>query len=231
VSTIWVQKFREGLDARRLPATTNSGALIRAVDGHVSRGGEFEKRAAFVPTYTLPAGETTGLAATSSSVYVFGSAAPPVLPAGVSYRRLQHGVDALEQIISWDLFEDEIYAVAQFSARSETQHFFGTMAVLDRNGAGASTSIFFLGGSAGDTAEVFVNGVSATGGPVVWAVSDTATVAAIAAAINSTVSAPDYVAFNSLNTLVLSAADIGTGAGRVSFVSTTGGFAALSFNF
>ena len=47
MGTVWVREFTGGLDARRLPETTAGGVLIRARNGHISRGGEFEKRAAF----------------------------------------------------------------------------------------------------------------------------------------------------------------------------------------
>ena len=49
MSTIWVRDFKGGIDARRLPETTEN-PLIRGVDGHITRGGEFEKRKAFVST-------------------------------------------------------------------------------------------------------------------------------------------------------------------------------------
>ena len=67
MSAIGVRKFDRGLDVRRLPETTE-GVLIKAVDGRITRGGEFEKRAAFVPTHELPAG-TVSLAATTDVSY------------------------------------------------------------------------------------------------------------------------------------------------------------------
>jgi hypothetical protein len=43
MSTIWIKEFIGGLDTRRMPATTPGGVLLRGVDGHITRGGEFEK--------------------------------------------------------------------------------------------------------------------------------------------------------------------------------------------
>ena len=113
--TIWVKKIDGGLDVRRLPETTQGGVLIKAEDGHLNRGGEFEKRAAFVPEYTLPAG-TVSLAADPDGIYVFGSDATPVgIPSGVTYQRLQNGAKTLSKVKSWDLYTGDIYAVALYT--------------------------------------------------------------------------------------------------------------------
>ena len=45
MGTIWIREFTGGLDARRLPETTPGGVLIKGIDGHINRGGEFEQRA------------------------------------------------------------------------------------------------------------------------------------------------------------------------------------------
>jgi hypothetical protein len=218
--TILIPKFKDGLDARRLPETTNSGALIKAVDGHITRGGEFEKRFAFVPTYTLPAGQTVSLAATADSLYVFGDLPAPTMPTGVLYRQLNFSSITLERVVSWDLFNNEIYAVGQFLAVAATQHFYGTTLVPSRIGTGASDLLFLSGGAPGDTVNVIVDGVSVTGGPVVYVVD---LAAEIAAAINSTVTSPEYLAIG-LGLAVLVATEVrGTeGNGRTVTVVTTG---------
>jgi hypothetical protein len=227
VSTIWIQKFRDGLDARRLPETTNSGALIHAVDGHITRGGEFEKRFAFVPTYTLPAG-TVSLAATADSIYVFGSEPAPAMPAGVLYRQLDFSLITLVRVVSWDLFDGEIYAVGEFEAVAETQHFYGTTLVPSRIGTAATDFIFLSGGSPGDTVDVFVDGVSITGGPVTY-VADLAE--EIEAAINSTVTSPDYIAIGLGSAVLISTPSVGTeGNGRPVTTVTTGTVVADPFN-
>lgn len=113
---VWIREFTGGLDTRRLPETSKGGTLIRAEDGHINRGGEFEQRAAFVPTYALPPG-TTGLAFTSAGLVVFGSGPQPGgIPTGVAYQRLQHpdGTTALSKILSYDLFSGKLFVSAQF---------------------------------------------------------------------------------------------------------------------
>jgi hypothetical protein len=223
VSTIWIQKFRDGLDARRLPETTNSGALIRAVDGHITRGGEFEKRAAFVPTYTLPAGETVNLAATADSVCVFGHLAAPAVPAGVAYRQLDFVGTPLDRVVSWDLFDGEIYAAALFTGDPDTQHFYGTTLVTSRIGTSAFASFIFAGGGPGDTVDFIIDGVSATGGPVAWVTSDAVTATAVETAINATTSSPDYLAIALGAAVFIFAVGVGTAAnGRTAVATTTG---------
>jgi hypothetical protein len=117
MGTIWVKEFTGGLDTRRLPETTPGGVLIVARDGHITRGGEFEKRAAFVKYATLPAG-TKNLAAKPTGLVVFGEGpAPSALPVGVTYQRLVHATTPatpLRRVLSYDLYAGKIYAVAEF---------------------------------------------------------------------------------------------------------------------
>lgn len=127
---IWIRQFTGGLDARRMPETTPGGALIRAIDGHINRGGEFEKRAAFKLAYTLPPG-TTGLAATSSGLVAFGSVASPAMPAGVGYYRLvPPNGSLLTKLLSSTRFSGPLYSVGKFSD-GKIYHFYDTALVED----------------------------------------------------------------------------------------------------
>jgi hypothetical protein len=152
--TIWVRKIDGGLDARRLPETTAGGALIKAEDGHLNRGGEFEKRAAFVPEYTLPAG-TVSLAADADGLYVFGEAAAPVgIPAGVTYQRLQNGVKVLDRVASWDLFSGDIFAVGLYTDDTYLDFYDGTS--VSETGVFAQTigtKEYIIGGASASTLE------------------------------------------------------------------------------
>jgi hypothetical protein len=180
-----------------MPETTSGGVLTKAMNGHVSRGGEFEKRAAFVPTYALPAG-TVAMAAGVDSVYVFGSGAAPTMPAGVKYQRLQHsdGVTALVSVLSYDLYATKIYAVGLF-ADGTIFHFYDGARVTAWFDGRARASFTITSGTASPASTLLtlaVDGVSIITGTVVWATSNEATAAAIAALINSTTSSPDYTA-------------------------------------
>ncbi|QIG74317.1 6-phosphogluconate dehydrogenase protein [Rhizobium phage RHph_N65] len=196
MGTIWIKEFTGGLDTRRMAETTAGGVLMKANNGHISRGGEFEKRAAFVPEFTLPAG-TVGMAAGATGIYVFGSGATPAgLPAGVSYQRLQHsdGVTALTEILSYDLYASKIYAVGRF-ADGTIFHFYDGVRITSWYDGRARASFQVTGGVGTSTLTALtVNGVSIIGGTITWTTSNENTAALIAASINSTVSVPDYTA-------------------------------------
>jgi len=115
--------FKSGIDRRRPISAAVQGALYTCTNAHITRGGDIEKRKAFVSKYTLPSG-TFGMSKASGSLYVFGSAVAPSMPSGVLYQRLQHpDGQAMTKILDWDLFNGQIYAVAQF-ADGAIYHFF-----------------------------------------------------------------------------------------------------------
>lgn len=248
MGTIWLKNLKDGLDTRRMPETLEGGAAIKAVDGHVNRGGEFEQRAAFVEEYDLPAGLTVGLANNNSGLYVFGSGAAPTMPRGVTYQRLQHpdGITPLFRILSFDLFASKIYVVAEF-ADGTRYHFYNGAIVTDwqdgrarvsftvtgggvQPATAASGSFTVSGGSASTVntfADVQLNGVSILGAPVQHTGDNGTTAAAIAAQINSFISAPDYFASSLGAAVTITAAATGIAAnGFLPVLTLTGDTAA-----
>lgn len=241
---IWVREFTGGLDTRRMAETTSGGVLIQASDGHITRGGEFEKRAAMVAQYALPA-NTIGLGYTRLGLVVFGSAATPVgLPVGVSYQRLQHpdGVSTLIDVPSFDLYKGKIYAVGVFSDGSR-QHFYDGVRVEDwfdgrarasfRVTAGgveapvpAVGSIDITGGTLGGGNEITnikVDGVTITSGATAHTGSNGTTATAVAADINSTTSTPDYTAVAVGATIDITAVTAGAASNGFVVSATVGG--------
>lgn len=213
MGTIWVKEFTGGLDTRRLPETSAGGTLMRARNGHITRGGEFEQRAAFVPTYDLPAG-TVGMVATSKGLTVFGSAAAPAMPDGVSYQRLQHpdAVPALVRVLSADVFAGKIYAAAEFTDGS-VHHFYDGTIISDWFDGRARASFTITAGTTpatDDVTNITVNGVSVIAAPVAWTSTKEATAAAVAAAINAHTSTPDYDAVANGATFTIIAKTPGT---------------------
>lgn len=225
---IWVKQFTGGLDARRLPETTPGGVLIRASDGHITRGGEFEQRQAFVPAYSLPIG-TVGLAATATSLVVFGSGVAPMLPEGVLYQRLQHpdGL-ALARVLSWDLFSGKIYVVGEF-ADGSICHFYDGARVTDWSDGRARTSFSVATVSSGASVTALtVAGVSLIGGAVALSGSVIDAATEIASAINSYISTPRYIATSVGSQVNVVAYDAGTAANGRSVVVTTSGSVTLT---
>jgi hypothetical protein len=244
MGTLWLKDIREGLDTRRLAEALPGGSAIRANDGHVNRGGEFEQRPAFVSTYTLPAGVTLGLAADNTSLYTFGSGAAPTMPRGVLYQRLQHpdGITPLVRILDFDLFAGKIYAVAEFGDGSR-YHFYDGARVTDWIDGRARVSIRVTGGgiqpathatcqftvTSGSASivntigDIKLNGVSILGVPVQHTGNNSTTAAAVAAQINSFVSSPDYTAAAVGAVVTITAAATGVAANGLTPAITLNG--------
>ncbi len=147
MGTIWVRELTGGLDTRRLVETSRGGTLIRAVDGHINRGGEFEQRAAFVKMAALPPG-TVGLAYTPAGLVVFGSGEPPDMPDGVAYQRLQHpdGATALTAVPTFDLFKGKVFAIGVFDDGTRYAFYDGARVTKYPAGLGAGGFVRTYGG-------------------------------------------------------------------------------------
>jgi hypothetical protein len=244
MGTIWLKDFKGGLDTRRMAVTLPGGSVIRGKDGHTNRGGEFEQRAAFVEEFELPAGLTVGLANDRSGLYVFGSAAAPIMPRGVTYQRLQHpdGITPIFRILSTDLFANKIYAIAEFGDGT-IYHYYDGVRVTDwQDGrarfsfrvtgggiqaATAATGSFTVSGGSASVvntfAEVKLNGVDILGVPVQHTGNDSTTAAAIAAQINAFISAPNYAAAAVGAVVNITASATGTAANGLTPVLTLTG--------
>lgn len=121
-----IQDFKIGMDRRRDRISGQAGALWVGKNGHVNRGGDFERRKKFVAKYELPEGDTQGLAALNEQLYVFGGTTTPAgIPVGVNYQRLQpaSGSPSLSRILSQDAFGGALYEVAEF-ANGEIFHYY-----------------------------------------------------------------------------------------------------------
>jgi hypothetical protein len=127
--------FKAGVDRRRPISAGVTGTLWECVNAHITRGGDIEKRKAFVETYALEPG-TFGLAQAAGDLYVFGSAVAPAMPADVTYQRLQHpDALAMTRIVDVDTFNGKLYVVAEYSDGA-TYHFYDGVIVASLvNGA------------------------------------------------------------------------------------------------
>lgn len=205
MGTIWIKEFTGGLDTRRMQETTAGGVLTVANDGHVSRGGEFEKRAAFVTAYTLPAG-TVSIAANPTSIVVFGHLANPGVPVGVTYQRLIHPTvssTALDRVLSWSLNAGKIYASAQF-VDGVIAHYYDGANVTDWSDGRARASFRVISGTGTSTVtSITINGVEVLGATVTWTTNNSNTAALIASQINTFVSSPEYTAASSGDTVTI----------------------------
>lgn len=126
---IYLEDFRGGLDRRKSPIAGVPGSLYTLTNAHLTRGGEIEKRFAMVSTYTLPAGTFGCKGGAGGLLYVFGSAADPGVPVGVTYQRLQHpdSTPVMTKLVSVELFGGLVYTVAQYDDDSIFHFYDGTL--------------------------------------------------------------------------------------------------------
>lgn len=132
-----LENAASGVDRTRPRYVFQPGALWSGINGHLTRGGDFEKRKNFAAKYSLPA-STFGFAKTVDSLYVFGSAAAPTVPTGVLYQRLQHPTlpsANMTALLSWDLFNGKIYAIAEYE-NGDVRHFYDGVSVSDWGAGG-----------------------------------------------------------------------------------------------
>lgn len=132
MSYLTVENFSSGVDRRRPIGAGVPGSLWEGINGHLTRGGDFEKRKEFSVKYTLPADATFGMASTEDALYVFGSAAAPAVPAGVTYQQLQHPnvSPVMTDILSTELFDGLLYVIAQYD-NGDVIHFYNGVVVED----------------------------------------------------------------------------------------------------
>jgi len=124
VPYIIIEDFRAGLDRRKMPAASVAGSLQTCSNAHITRGGEVEKRKAFVAKHALPPGQTFGLEGANGVLYTFGSAASPAVPSGVTYQRLEHGSgQAMNSLLATEFFDGKIFSVARY-ANGDVIHFY-----------------------------------------------------------------------------------------------------------
>lgn len=242
-----IEDFRSGLDSRRMPVLSVPGSLLELTNAHINRGGEIEKRLAFVPQITMPAG-TFGLVAVGATLYTFGSAESVTFPVGTPsnlvYQRLQHPTGlAMAKVLHATAFAGKPYVIAQYSDGS-IFHFYDGTRHSEFVEARARASFTITGGTAGGiraTASFTVTGGINSAGdrlmylragtlpimtsPVQHNGNNATTAAAIAAAINAFVGNPDFTATASGATVTITAATPGTAFNGLALnYALTGGF-------
>ena len=127
-----VDNFSGGLDSRRHVLNSKTGTMSVLKNAHVTRGGEIEKRKAFVQyadvSLTALGVETFGMEATADGIYVFGwEPAPPTMPTGIIYQQLRHpysypgdGIDPptsdypITKIVYSTVYGGKTFVIAEF---------------------------------------------------------------------------------------------------------------------
>lgn len=232
--------------------TALPGTLVSIKNAHVTRGGEIEKRPAFVPLSTLPT-NTTGLAAANGQIYVFGHEAesavtfPSDTPANLNYVRLQHpSGTALTKVLATDFFNGQVYAAAQF-ADGRIYHYYNAVRITDWFDGRARAKIQITGGTVGGTAAtgsftisagtanpgdnirtITVNSVSMISTAVAHTGNNATTATNVANAINAATTTPNYTASASGAVITITSATIGIAVNGFAVAVQTDGAAGVS---
>lgn len=249
---ILVEDFRGGLDTRRSNVTATPGTLVAIKNAHVTRGGEIEKRPAFVSLTTLPS-NTKGLAAANGQIYVFGHEAASAVtfasttPANVNYVRLEHpSGTALTKVLATDFFNGQVYASAQF-ADGRIYHYFNGTRITDWFDGRARAKIQITGGTVGGTAAtgsftvsagtanpgdnirtITVNSVDLISTAVAHTGNNSTTATNVVTAINAATTSPNYTASSSGAVITITSVDIGVAVNGFALAVTTDGAAGVS---
>ena len=242
-----IEDFKAGLDTRRMAVSSVPGSLLTLTNAHITRGGEIEKRPAFVPISALP-GSTFGLASVGTNMYIFGSIAAPAIssdaPANLTYQRLQHPSSlAMTGVLHVAGFNGLPYVIAQYDDGSVFHFYNGTRIAAFNDGrarasftvtggttvgVAATASFTVTGGinSASDTVSIIrLDTIPLLSSAVQHNGSNTATAALLAAAINSFTGNPDFTATSSGAVVTITSVTQGSiYNGAVLTVTTTGGF-------
>ena len=125
-----VENYNGGMDRRRIRVDSAPNTLYNAVNCHINRGGQLESRKAFEAIYSLPSGQTFGLADNAGAIFTFGSDAAVTVPSGVTYQQLAHpgGSTAMTAVIDIDIYDGNLYVIAEYSDGS-VYHFYNGVRV------------------------------------------------------------------------------------------------------
>ena len=110
-----VADFQSGLDTRKAVFSAPSGSLRRCSNAHITRGGEIEKRKAFVEIADATAG-TFGLHIVRGQLYVFGQGLRPAgLSGTLQYQQLESpNGSPMTALLSVSNFNGKVYAIAEY---------------------------------------------------------------------------------------------------------------------
>lgn len=127
---IHVKDFKAGLDTRRDQSASAAGVLWQAENVHISRGGEVEKRYAFVDIGVDLTG-TLGLAATAYGLFVFVNGTPPgALSPAIGTINVAAAGKTPAEILDWDVFSGKIYCSVRYTDGA-VRHFYDGVLVTD----------------------------------------------------------------------------------------------------
>lgn len=132
-----IRDWSKGIDTRRLPEATKAGALLMAVNCHVTRGGELEQRKAISEILQIPAGSKGLWVDANDRFHVWSIDAEPVgLDARVEWHTILHPEEStmtINRVLSVDDYYSVPYAVIEFEDGS-VHHYYGEIRIREDGG-------------------------------------------------------------------------------------------------
>ncbi len=169
-----IQNFNGGLDTRKFFLSLPPGTLTELINGHITQGGEIEKRKQFALT-ALPSGTgyTFGGQETDSGIVIFGSAASGTvgsLPSPFIYQQLVYpangsaasGSQAMTALVWSTTFGSGVFAIAEFADNS-TWAFYNGVVIPDFFDGGRSINFTSQATISASMVAIINAGTSATG--------------------------------------------------------------------
>lgn len=160
-----VTDFAAGLDLRRSSLTAPEGTLRSLINCHITPGGEIEKRNAFVKIADVDP-TSRSLVEVQGGMYVFMPGGPSQVdpdPNSWDVGQMLLATSTLEDVIDFDLFDNQVFVVAQLDAIGTVERFYNNAAVPAATGFFCrtyKTKMFAVAGS--------VMSFSAVGNPADW---------------------------------------------------------------
>ena len=110
----FIEDFQAGLDVRKSPLTAPAGTLRACINAHITRGGEIERRSAFVKVGDFDPG-TFGLHSVQDRLFTFGPDPDMARPSFVDFQQLDApNGSPIKAMLSTTNFDGKVYAVAEY---------------------------------------------------------------------------------------------------------------------
>lgn len=132
---VQIQDIRLGMDRSRASRVVSElGSAWTIKNAHLTRGGDIERRKAFVKQGVDFPSTTKGLFAINDTLYTVGydAAQASNVPSGVTHLLTQHPTPAtaLTKVLDAEAFDGQLYSISEFSDGNK-YHFYNTARVTD----------------------------------------------------------------------------------------------------
>jgi len=132
---VQIEDIRKGMDRSKVSRVNSElGSAWTIKNGHLTRGGDIERRKSFVKISVDFPSTTKGLFSINDTLYTVGYDASQAgnVPVGVNHILTQHPTPAtaITRVLDAEAFDGRLYSISQFSD-GNIYHFYETTRVID----------------------------------------------------------------------------------------------------